>query len=156
MKKLLLLFILTGLLSQSCDFFQKKDMFSNDRDSLLLYKKKQDSLRFMDSIQELRSKLSSLQRRNQRLLDSIRSETTGGASTGFKYHIIVGSFKTREYLNSYNRYVQEKGFDTQILRNEYDFRLISVESFNSWRQALKTLEQIRQDFEKKAWIYVER
>lgn len=156
MKKLLLLIILTGLLSQSCDFFQKKDMFSNDKDSLLLYQKKRDSLRFMDSIKALRNKLSSLRARNQRLLDSIKSESDRREPSGFRYHVIVGSFKTREYLNSYNRYVQEKGFDTQILRNEYDFNLISVESFNSWRQALNTLKQIRQDFEKTAWIYVER
>jgi len=155
MKKLIFIIILALPLTQSCDFFEKKDLFSNNKDSLLLYKKKQDSLRLMDSIQELRSQLSSLQRRNQRLLDSIRQQPQS-SSTGYRYHIIVGSFKTREYLNSYNRYVQEKGFDTQILRNEYDFNLISVESFNSWRQALNTLEQIRQDFEKTAWIYVER
>ena len=155
MKQLIFIIILVLPLTQSCDFFQKKDLFFNSRDSLMLYKKKQDSLRFMDSIQELKSKLSALQRRNQRLLDSIR-EQPQRSSSGYRYHIIVGSFKTREYLNSYNRYVQEKGFDTQILRNEYDFNLISVESFNSWRQALNTLEQIRQDFEKTAWIYVER
>ncbi len=155
MKKLLIILILVIPLTQSCDFFEKKDLFSNKRDSLLIYKKKQDSLRLMDSIQELKSKLSSLQRRNQQLLDSIR-EQPQRSSTGYRFHIIVGSFKTREYLNSYNRYVQEKGFDTQILRNEYDFHLISVESFNSWRQALNTLKQIRRNFEKTAWIYVER
>lgn len=153
-KLLLLLFILAGFLIQSCDFFQKQDMFSNDPDSLLLYQKKQDSLRFMDSIKDLRNKLSSLRNRNQQLLDSIKGETGRREPAGYKYHIIVGSFKTQEYLNSYNRYVQEKGFDTEILRNEYGFSLISVESFDSWRQAASTLEELREDFEETAWIYV--
>ena len=131
-------------------------MFSNNKDSLLLYQKKQDSLRFMDSIQSLRSKLSSLKSRNQRLLDSIRREShTQQELTGYKYHIIVGGFKNSEYLNTYNRYVQEKGFQTKILRNEYGFNLISVESFNSWQKAVNTLEGLREDFEKKAWIHIE-
>ncbi|MEF8809505.1 MAG: hypothetical protein V5A47_01150 [Bacteroidales bacterium] len=153
-KQLLLIFLLTGILIQSCDFFKKQDMFSNEPDSLLVYQKRRDSLRFMDSIQTLRNRLSSLKNRNQQILDSIRNETGRREPSGYKYHIIVGSFKNKEYLNSYNRYVQEKGFDTQILRNEYGFSLISVESFDSWRQAAKTLEEFRENFEETAWIYV--
>lgn len=156
MKKLLLLLVLAVPLTQSCDFFQKKDMFSNNQDSLLLYQKKKDSLRYMDSIQSLRNKLSSLKRRNQRLLDSIKGESARKRSAASKYHIIVGSFKNPEYLNSYNSYVQEKGFKTKILQNEYGFSMIAVESFDSWSRAVRTLEELKESFEKTAWIYAER
>ncbi|MFP4620732.1 MAG: SPOR domain-containing protein [Bacteroidales bacterium] len=156
MNRIFLLLMLTILLFQSCDFFQKNDMFSNERDSLLLYRKKQDSLRFMDSIKVLQNKLSSLKNRNKRLIDSLRNEPiTRSESSGYNYHLIVGSFKNPEYLNSYNRYVREKGFETKILRNKYGFSLIAVESFNSWRQAASSLEELRESFEKTAWIHVE-
>lgn len=156
MKKLLLLLILTvPFLHSSCDFIQKRNMFSNDQDSLLVYQKKQDSLKFVDSIRNLRSELSQLKNRHQRLMDSIKTSTAPQKATGYKYHIIVGSFRNQEYLDSYSRFVREKGFQTKILENEYGFKMVAVESFNSWGRAANTLEELRDGFEKTAWIYVE-
>jgi hypothetical protein len=154
MKKALLIIVAIIPFFQSCDFFQKKDLFSNDRDSLLLYQKKQDSLKFVDSIQALKNELSQLRSENRRLLDSIKSAGDRRQFSGNKYHIIVGSFRNSEYLNSYNKYIQEKGFTTNILENKYGFRMVSVESFNNWRKAVNTLEELRKDLESQTWIYV--
>lgn len=159
MKKIILsFFILFSLvfMFSSCDFFQSKNLFSDDEDSLMLYEKKQDSLMFVDSIEKLQNQLSSLRQKHKKMLDSIKSTQENKVSkTGNKYHIIVGSFRNQEYLESYQQYIEEKGFNTRILENEYGFKLISVESSNSWNSAVSTLEDIRSDIEKSAWIFIE-
>jgi|GEM_PF-755742 len=157
-KTILSFFILTSFVFvlSSCDFFQSKDLLSDDEDSLMLYEKKQDSLMFVDSIEKLQNQLSSIQQKHKKMLDSIKnSKTAEPSKSGYKFHIIVGSFRTQEYLDSYNQFIQEKGFKTRILKNEYGFKLISVESTNSWKAAVSTLEDIRNDIEETAWIYIE-
>ena len=157
-KTILSFFILTSFvfIISSCDFFQSKNLFSDDEDSLMLYEKRQDSLMFVDSIEKLQNQLSSIRQKHQQMLDSMKSTQAGKTSkSDYKFHIIVGGFRTQEYLNSYNQYIQEKGFKTSILQNEYGFKLISVESTNSWNSAVSTLEDIRDDVEETAWVYIE-
>jgi len=158
MKRLLLLLVLTAPLLHSCDFFQKKDLFSDNDDSVKLYQEKRDSLAFVDSIKDLQDRISQLKRENQMLLDSMRkrSQKTATQRSGYRYHIILGSFKNKEYLNTYNRYVKEKGFKTHILKNRYGFHMVAVEPTNSWQTAASTLDELKESFEKTAWIYVER
>jgi len=156
MKKIIFASLFFAFIFSSCDFFQSKNLFSDDEDTLMLYQKKQDSLRFVDSIKKLQKQLSSVQQRHKEMLDSLK-KTDGSKATKsqYKFHIIVGSFRNQEYLKSYNQFIKEKGFKTTILKNQYGFRLISVESTNNWRSAVSTLEDIRSDIEKNAWIYIE-
>lgn len=158
MKRIFLLIIVFLPLMQSCDFFQKKNMFSGDSDTARIYREKQDSLEFVDSIKNLRNQIARLQIRNQQLRDSVRATRpdTRVSKSQYKYHVIVGSFKTQEYLDSYNRYIREKGFNTRILKNRYGFHLVAVESTNNWNQALATLEEIQQSFLESSWLYVEK
>jgi cell division protein FtsN len=155
MKRILLLLLIVVPLWQSCDFFKKKDMFSGDADTAELYQKKQDSLEFVDSIKKLQNKIARLRMEHQRLQDSLQAtgQPKKAAGSDYEYHVIVGSFKTQEYLNSYKRYVEERGFDTRILQNRYGFNLVSVESTDNWNKAVTTLEALRKDFEESAWIY---
>jgi cell division protein FtsN len=143
---------------QSCDFFQKKNMFSGDSDTARIYREKQDSLEFVDSIKNLQNRIARLQVRNQQLRDSVRAtrQDVRGSTSPYRYHVIVGSFKNQEYLNSYNRYIQEKGFSTRILQNRYGFHLVAVESTNNWNQALDTLEELQKGFLESSWLYVEK
>jgi hypothetical protein len=127
-------------------------MLSNDEDTLLI-QKRQDSLKFVDSIRELKTELKRVRKSHKQLLDSIKS-TQAKVDRGNKYHIIVGSFRNSEYLNSYNTYIQDKGFKTSILENQYGFKMISVESFKTWRKAETALENIQNDVEENAWIYI--
>lgn len=154
MRRLLLISIMVLLGFTSCDFFQSKNLFSNDDDSILM-KKRQDSLELADSIRTLHNELESLRQAHNRLLDSIKHEKPASATStaGNKYHIIVGSFRNQKYLNSYNKFIQEKGFQTNILQNEFGFKLISVDSYNNWNDALRTLKGIKEDLEETAWIY---
>jgi hypothetical protein len=156
MKKIILSAFILTLIFSSCDFFQSKNLFSDDEDTLMLYQKKQDSLRFVDSIKKLQKQLSSVRQRHKTMLDSIKkSQGPQAKKSQYKFHIIVGSFRNQEYLQSYNQFIKDKGFKTTILKNQYGFRLISIESTNSWRSAVSTLEDIRNDLEKNAWIYIE-
>ena len=158
MKRILILLVLTLPLLNACDFFQKKNMFSENDDSVQLYKQKRDSLEFVDSIKELKGQITQLKRKNQRLLDSVRKSKPREAATGdqYRYHIILGSFRNKQYLNSYDRYVQEKGFKTHILKNEYGFHMVAVEPTNSWSTAISTLKDLKENFEESAWVYVQR
>lgn len=154
MKRLLLISIMVIVAFNSCDFFQSKNLFSNDDDSVLM-QKRQDSLELADSIRTLHNELESLRQAHNRLLDSIKGEkpATAKRTTGKKYHVIVGSFRKQEYLDSYNKFIQDKGFQTNILQNEFGFKLISVDSYNNWNDAVRTLEGIQEDLEETAWIY---
>ncbi|MFP4605551.1 MAG: SPOR domain-containing protein [Bacteroidales bacterium] len=154
MKRLLLISIMVIVAFNSCDFFQSKNLFSNDDDSVLM-QKRQDSLKLADSIRTLHNELESLRQAHNRLLDSIKGEKPAKAqqTKGKKYHVIVGSFRKQEYLDSYNKFIQDKGFQTNILQNEFGFKLISVDSYNNWNDAVHTLEGIQEDLEETAWIY---
>ncbi|MBS3808427.1 MAG: hypothetical protein KGY60_13055 [Bacteroidales bacterium] len=158
MKRFLLVLILTAPLLNACDFFQKKNLFSDNDDSVQLYQEKQDSLEFVDSIKELQGQISQLKRENQMLLDSVRKSSPKGTTTsdGYRYHVILGSFKNKGYLNSYNRYVKEKGFSTHILKNKYGFHMVAVEPTNNWQAAVSTLKELKESFEESAWIYAQR
>jgi cell division protein FtsN len=114
---------------------------------------KQDSARYVDSIRSLQNELNQLKMSHQKLLDSIKKQQTAEKAS-YKYHIIVGAFRNQEYLNSYNQFIQDKGFKTKILDNEFGFKMISVDSYKSWRTASKALENIREDVEENAWIYI--
>ena len=152
MRKLLLLSILMLFVFTSCDFFKSKKLFSDGEDTLLI-QKRQDSLKFVDSIRSMKSEMGQIRKEHQQLLDSIK-RAHAKKDQGHKYHIIVGGFRNPEYLNTYNTYIQEKGFNTKILENEYGFKLISVESYKNWSTAARSLENIRKDVEENAWIYI--
>ncbi len=151
---LLASFILLFLGLTSCDFFRDKKLFSNGEDTLLVYEKKQDSLRFVDSIRTLKKEMKQIKEAHQKMLDSIK-KSEQKAPSGNKYHIIVGSFMEDEYLNSYNRYVREKGFNTKIIKNRYGFKMISVQSTNSWREAVDIVQDMRSTFEETSWVYIQ-
>ncbi|MFO8236499.1 MAG: hypothetical protein R6U04_13965 [Bacteroidales bacterium] len=158
MRQLLLLSIAMLLAFSSCDFFRSKNLFSNADESLLQEKRK-DSLKYVDSIRTLHNEIEHLRQAHNRLLDSIEGEKVGKKTTtstsGNKYHIIVGGFRNQEYLNSYNEYIQDRGFRTNILQNDYGFKLISIDSYSNWNSAARTLKDIQEDLEDSAWIYIQ-
>jgi hypothetical protein len=151
---LLASFILLFVGLTSCDFFKDKQLFSNGKDTLLVYQKKQDSLRFVDSIRTLKKQLNQVKKKHQKMLDSVK-KSEQKASSGNKYHVIVGSFTNEEYLRSYNRYVEGKGFKTNIIKNQYGFKMISVQSTNSWKEAVNIVKDMRSTFEETSWIYIQ-
>ncbi len=161
MKKILLISIIGLFTFSSCDFFKSKNLFSDNSEDTLLLQMKQDSVKYVDSIRSLQNELSQLKMSHQKLLDSIKKQQKA-EKTSYKYHIIVGAFRNQEYLNSFNQFIQDKGFKTQILENEFGFKMISADSYKSWKEATQALENIKVEVEQwetwekgqNPWIYI--
>lgn len=152
MKNLILLLVLTILVS-SCKFIEEKGWFKKDADTLVAYQARMDSIRVADSINMV---LEAERRIEQARLDSIRAieEAERERLARFKYHIIVGSFKTPEYADLYSAYYRKMGYKTEILFNEYDFNVVSARAFDNLKEALIQLEHFRDTVELEAWLYI--
>ena len=72
----------------------------------------------------------------------------------YKYHIIVGSFKTPKYATAYNDFIGKKGYQTELITNEYKFQMVSIGAFKSWGDAVKELVKAREAIEPTSWIYI--
>lgn len=72
----------------------------------------------------------------------------------YKFHIIVGSFKTPQYATAYNDYIGKKGYQTELLTNSYKFQMVSIGAFKSWKEAVVELGKAREAIEPTSWIYI--
>lgn len=152
MKKILLIigvFIL--FLSTGCDFFENKKLFSNDVDTLQAYLRKKDSL---DSLQTLREA-----KEKKRLAEKAREDSIKAAKERhrreYKYHVVVGSFKTPKYTSAYQEFIKGKGYQTKKLENNHGFELVSIGAYRSWGDAVKALNKTREELLEEAWIYID-
>ena len=137
----------------SCKFIKSKGWFSKEADTLVAYQARMDSLRVADSIQAV---LETERRIEQARQDSIRAieEAERERLARWKYHIIVGSFKTPEYAEKYAQYYLNMGYSTEILMNEYNFNLVSARVFEDIGMALRQLENFRDTVELEAWLFI--
>lgn len=155
MRHLFILFILTLLFTNSCKFIEDKGWFGKKVDTLEAFYLKQDSLRIADSI---RQQLELMQAREQARLDSLQrlEQEEMERLARFKYHIVVGSFKTPEYADLYSEYYSKMGYATEILFSENDFNLVSARKFENLQKAIIDLEHFRDTVELDAWIYINK
>lgn len=72
----------------------------------------------------------------------------------YKFHIIVGSFKTPKYATAYNDFMAKKGYQTELLMNSYNFQMVSIGAYKSWGEAVRELVKVREAVEETAWIYI--
>jgi len=151
MRKLILALSAIVLLTSGCEFFEKKKMFSKE-DTLVAYQRRVDSLRKVDSIKK--AKAIARQKAEQAKKDSIRKAEQQRKKL-YKFHVIVGSFKTPKYADAYNNFIAQKGYMTEMLRNEYQFQMVSIGAYKSWREAVKDLEMARETIEPTSWIYID-
>jgi len=151
MRKLILALSAIILLTSGCEFFEKKKMFSKE-DTLVAYQRRVDSLRKVDSIKK--AKAIARQKAEQAKKDSIRKAEQQRKKL-YKFHVIVGSFKTPKYADAYNNFIAQKGYKTEMLRNEYQFQMVSIGAYKSWREAVKDLEMARETIEPTSWIYID-
>jgi len=152
MKKIVLVlsaFLL--FLSTGCDFFESKKLFSNDVDTLQTYLRKKDSLDSLKQIQEAKkqAKLAEQARR-----DSIKAAAEKHRRE-YKFHIVVGSFKTPKYASAYHTFIKGKGYETKPLKNKYGFELVSIGAYRSWNEAVRDLNKTREELLETAWIYID-
>ncbi|MEA3316490.1 MAG: hypothetical protein U9R54_00855 [Bacteroidota bacterium] len=154
MKRLILLLSIMIFVFSGCDFFENKKLFSNDVDTLQAYLQKKDSIRKADSL-----KLVKEMKRKKILAAKAKKDSIKRAEERqrvlYKYHIVVGSFKTHNYATAYNDFIAQKGYKTEMLRNNYNFDMVSIGAYKSWRNAVNDLNKTRGNLEATAWIYID-
>jgi hypothetical protein len=152
MRYLFVVILLVLFFADSCKFIEEKGWFGKKADTLEAFYLKQDSIRRADSIRQHLE----LKAKEQARLDSIRmvEQEEIERLARFKYHIIVGSFKTPEYADLYSEFYSNMGYKTEILYSNNDFNLVSARAFDNIRDAIKDLENFRDTVELDAWIYI--
>ena len=162
MKKVLILVIITSLALSGCKFIHEK----------ILKKGKANLKEQVDSLeQQLAAKeheydvsLSQIKKESQATVDSIimyyekelkgKGKNYAPAASG-TFYLIVGSFKTPSYAETYSAKIAGMGYRTQIVRVGH-WNLVSAESYSNLREALKGLEIVRANVVFTSWIYVQR
>ena len=162
MKKLLILLIIATLSLSGCKFIHEK-ILKKGKANL---KEQVDSLeqQLADKEQEYEVTLAQVKRESQAAVDSIimyyenqmkgKGKNYAPAASG-TFYLIVGSFKTPSYAESYSAKIAGMGYKSQIVRVGH-WNLVSAESYSDLREALKGLEIIRENLVFTSWIYVQR
>lgn len=148
MRSLLVVLSLIVVLSSGCDMFGKKKRAEQAKieaqhkaDSIKLAKKKAADLKIKKEQEEQARK------------DSIRKAEEARKKL-YKFHVIVGSFKTPKYATAYNDFIGKKGYQTELITNKYGFQMVSIGGNKSWGEAVRELQKAREAIEETAWIYI--
>lgn len=70
-----------------------------------------------------------------------------------KYYLIVGSFKVDANTDRYAEKMRTMGYDVQVIPFINDFELVSVRSYDSYRECLSEIEKFRDEITPDAWVY---
>lgn len=148
MRNILIVLSLLVVLSSGCNMFGKKKRAEQAK---IEAQRKQDSI----ALAQKKAKALAIkkQKEEQARKDSIKKAEEERRRL-YKFHIIVGSFKTPKYATAYNDFIGKKGYQTEILKNKYNFQMVSIGAFKSWREAVVELNKAREAIEPTSWIYI--
>ncbi len=75
-----------------------------------------------------------------------------------RYYVIIGSFKSRENAVNYQEELKEKGFESNLLRNEEGFYRVSVKSTDEMLDARSEIMSIRTNYPEHAdtWLLIRK
>ena len=148
MRKLVFILSLIVLFSSGCNMFGKKKREEQARI---------EAQRKKDSIAAAQKKAKALKIKKQKE-EQAKKEAARKAEEErrklYKFHVIVGSFKTPQYATAYNDLMGKKGYQTEILTNNYNFQMVSIGAYKSWREAVVELGKARDAVEPTSWIYI--
>ncbi len=148
MRKLVFILSLIVLFSSGCNMFGKKKREEQARI---------EAQRKKDSIANAQKKAKALKLKKQKE-EQAKKEAARKAEEErrklYKFHVIVGSFKTPQYATAYNDLMGKKGYQTEILTNNYNFQMVSIGAYKSWREAVVELGKARDAVESTSWIYI--
>lgn len=115
-----------------------------------------DSIRAADS---LRNEEALMRAVEEARLDSLRraEEERALLMEARKYNIVVGSFLTPSFAESYAAEFRELGYNTEVLSEEGSpYSLVVAESHPRYPAAARRIEQFHDTVSIDAWIYVRR
>ncbi|MFC2114962.1 SPOR domain-containing protein [Bacteroidota bacterium] len=162
MKKVLILLIIGSFAFSGCKFINEK-ILKKGSDTLEVYIYNLEQ-KLASQEADFQGSLAVVQRESQARIDSIiRYYENELASKGGKYtsaasgtyYLIVGSFTTPAYAETYSAKVAGMGYNTEIVTAGH-WNLVAAESYSRLREALDGLNIIRSSVAVNSWIYVAR
>lgn len=149
MRSVLVVLSLLVVLSSGCDLIGGKKKKAEQA--------KIEAQRKADSIKVAKKKAADLKAKKlkaeQARKDSIRKAEEERKKL-YKFHVIVGSFKTPKYATAYNDFIAKKGYQTELIPNRYNFQMVSIGGNKTWGEAVRELRKAREAIEETAWIYI--
>ncbi|MBU8892479.1 MAG: hypothetical protein KOO66_06850 [Bacteroidales bacterium] len=148
MRNLVIVLSLLVVLSSGCEMFGKKKRAEQaaielkaKNDSIAKAKKKAEDAKIKKQKEEQAKKAAIKKAEEER-------------RKLYKFHIIVGSFKTPEYATAYNNLMSSKGYQTELITNRYNFKMVSIGASKSWKEAVIELNKAREAIEPTSWIHI--
>ena len=148
MRSIIVVLSLLVVLGSGCNMIGKKKRA--EKAAIELQNKKDSTLKAQKAAKALKLKKQKEAQAKQEAIRKAEEER----KKMYKFHIIVGSFKTPQYATAFNDFIGKKGYQTEMLRNSYNFQMVSIGSYKSWRDAVVELKKVREAIEPTAWIYI--
>jgi hypothetical protein len=147
MKKTIVALLAFLLLMPSCKFIKSK-----------IFPKKVDTLSaYIDTTTEAERVDSALY---QEMLKQAQQESQAMAQQGSdavqygQYYMIVGCFMVQENAEKYADKIRGKGYNASIITGPAGFKMVSVKSYNDFRESISEINQYRAEITPNAWVYV--
>jgi cell division protein FtsN len=103
-----------------------------------------------DSLKRVEARI----RQKQARLDSIkRAKEEARLKAQSRFHVIVGSFKTPSYADSYAKKMANEGFSPKIIKAPNGFNLVSVGGYETYASALDKVRDFRENGRYEVWVY---
>lgn len=152
MKKLSLVLLAAILITTpSCDFMKSINPFGKKAREAEALRQQQEAFRIADSIRVANEKKIEEEQARQAELAAMAEEQPVVMSG---YHVIVGSFLTPAYADSWLEHIKGFGYDALMLdMNGGRWQLVSASSFPDLHQAYNALGSIQERINGEAWVY---
>src|SRR5512133_3287136 len=142
------------LLTPSCKFIESINPFGKKARAIEALQKQQEAFRVADSIKIAAQKVEE-EKARQAELERVAAEEQAKlvAESASKYHIIVGSFLTRGYADSWSDHCRSMGYDAKIIEwNGGRWNLVSAKSYQTKGAAYNDLPSFLASFDMQAWV----
>jgi hypothetical protein len=73
-------------------------------------------------------------------------------STGNRYYVVAGCFKSKLNAEKYVAELRDKGFNAELFGTHDNLYAVSFNSFSSREQAIQEMNRIQETFEPRAWV----
>ncbi len=143
-------------LMSSCNFLREKGIIGKKKKKEAEMQARLESIRVADSLRIVETRLRALE---EAKLDSLRKieEERAQLLSERKFNIVVGSFLTPAFAESYAEEYRELGYNTEIVSEEGSpWSLVVAESHTRYPTAAQRITQFHDTVNIDAWIYTRR
>ena len=138
MKKLISLLMIVAFISASCKYLKKQEVNISDLDTLLTTEADTSETEPIEIEKPTPSPGAGIL-----TLDDIRGE----------YHVIIGSFQTREYALEHAKKYATFGYPTSVILKPDGFYMVSLKKYNSRAAAMADMPEFKKRLAVNSWIY---